>query len=387
VLGYFDALAAVEKEREFEIPNPLKDNNRDQKGFGHGAGYIYPHAYREHWVAQQYLPTALQGQVFYDPSTQGYEGQIRDRLNRQRETQLAAVSEPIGFTTAGLSYGPPDPASDRWLQRTINQTGQHLAQVRDRILQQTQIQRHHLVLDLQASSGLLTWEALRRVPEGGVYARVATERNAQELMAQADALPVLGRPIILSSLLTELATALNRQTPAIQFDWIVGRNALSEELEKGAIVQQLGQVLAERGQIILAERLPKRGQRLYQWVSVANNVQLAERWQAAEEAIYDSETGDPLLNWEVDDWVQAFQTAGFKVQTELESIVQDIYVTPQLLERWFSSTGSPLSYAERLSQSLSPPAVEKIRSLMTKQLLHQTQTWNSVVVYITASSY
>jgi putative ATPase len=196
VLGYFDALAAVEKEREFEIPNPLKDNNRDQKGFGHGAGYAYPHAYRDHWVAQQYLPTALQGKVFYDPSTQGYEGGIRDRLQRQREAQLAAMAEQIGFTGEILSYGPADSKAEQWLQRTVNQAGQQLAQVRERIFEQAQIQRHHLVLDLQANSGLLTWEALRRVPEGWVFSVVNSVVAAEQLESQADALPFLTRPIV-----------------------------------------------------------------------------------------------------------------------------------------------------------------------------------------------
>jgi len=54
--GLFDALAAIEREREAEVPTHLKDANRDKKGFGHGAGYLYPHAYRDHWVVQQYLP-------------------------------------------------------------------------------------------------------------------------------------------------------------------------------------------------------------------------------------------------------------------------------------------------------------------------------------------
>ncbi|BAY66886.1 recombination factor protein RarA/unknown domain fusion protein (plasmid) [Calothrix brevissima NIES-22] len=73
IMGFFDALAAVERERSADIPNHLKDANRDKKGFGHGAGYLYPHAYRDHWVAQQYLPASLQGQVFYQPSMQGFE--------------------------------------------------------------------------------------------------------------------------------------------------------------------------------------------------------------------------------------------------------------------------------------------------------------------------
>jgi putative ATPase len=77
-MGFFDALSTVEKERERDVPNPLRDANRDKEGFGHGKGYLYPHSYREHWVEQQYLPSGLQGQVFYQPSDQGYEASIQD---------------------------------------------------------------------------------------------------------------------------------------------------------------------------------------------------------------------------------------------------------------------------------------------------------------------
>jgi putative ATPase len=137
VLGYFDALAAVEQEREGEVPNPLKDGNRDKEGFGHGVGYVYPHAYREHWVAQQYLPGALQGQVFYQPSDQGYEAQIRVQTARRREAQLAAAMEDGDRLTSAesLSYGPKNSAQERWLQRTLSQAGASLAQVRDRLFE------------------------------------------------------------------------------------------------------------------------------------------------------------------------------------------------------------------------------------------------------------
>jgi putative ATPase len=77
IMGFFDAFAAVENENVAEVPTHLKDANRDKKGFGHGAGYLYPHAYRDHWVEQQYLPKSLQGQLFYQPSIQGYELEFR----------------------------------------------------------------------------------------------------------------------------------------------------------------------------------------------------------------------------------------------------------------------------------------------------------------------
>ena len=91
-MAFFDALAAVEKQ-DADIPNHLKDSNRDAEGFGHGSGYLYPHAYRDHWVAQQYLPDTLTGRVFYTPSTQGYEGSIRSEVLSRRELQIAAILE------------------------------------------------------------------------------------------------------------------------------------------------------------------------------------------------------------------------------------------------------------------------------------------------------
>jgi putative ATPase len=96
----------VEKEREADVPNHLKDANRDKKGLGHGAGYLYPHAYRDHWVAQQYLPSSLQGQVFYQPSTQGFEGEIKTQVARHRKRNLKRwqrvfLSHPVEVLTTG----------------------------------------------------------------------------------------------------------------------------------------------------------------------------------------------------------------------------------------------------------------------------------------------
>jgi putative ATPase len=383
VLGYFDALAAVQKEQQFEVPNALKDKNRDAQSFGHGVGYLYPHAYRDHWVAQQYLPNALQGEAFYDPSAQGYEGQIRDRLSQQRMAQMAAASEQNDFTVVGLSYGPTDSRRDRWLQRTIEQTGQQLAVVRDRIFAQTQIQRHHLVLDLQASDGLLTWEALRRVPEGGVYGVVPTALAAQKLLSQTDALPFLSRPIVLNTPLRSLQAALERETPGLQFDWILGRNALSGETDKEAIVLQLAQVLSKHGRMLLSELLPQQGQRLYQWV-VGVDQKLLARWQAAEEAIYDRQSGDPLFNWQIEDWVELLASNGFVVETTVDKSMRDIYITQQLLDRWFLGNGEALTYADRLSKHLSPEEVAEVRSIMSEQLLKETRQWHSVTVHLRA---
>ncbi len=87
-LAFFDALHYVEKEHTSEVPDPIKDANRDREGLGHGEGYKYPHAFRDHYTPQQYLPDDMQGLYFYKPGTIGYEKEIGQRLDRQRERDL-----------------------------------------------------------------------------------------------------------------------------------------------------------------------------------------------------------------------------------------------------------------------------------------------------------
>jgi putative ATPase len=59
------------------------------KDMGYGKDYKYAHDYPNHFVEQQNLPDRLQNARYYTPSTQGYEGQIIDRLKSwwQRKTQ------------------------------------------------------------------------------------------------------------------------------------------------------------------------------------------------------------------------------------------------------------------------------------------------------------
>ena len=83
-LAYFDALRFVEKEPSGEVPNPLKDASRDKEGLGHGKGYQYPHAYRDHYVPEQYLPQEMQGTYFYQPGDLGYEKTVAQRLDEWR---------------------------------------------------------------------------------------------------------------------------------------------------------------------------------------------------------------------------------------------------------------------------------------------------------------
>lgn len=390
VMGFFDALATIEREREADVPNPLRDPSRDKEGFGHGAGYLYPHAYRDHWVAQQYLPTGLQGKVFYQPSNQGHEAQIAETVARRREAQLAAMVEAgaIGEVAGAmarsievLSTSPADPALDRWLQRTLSQTGETLGQIRDRVFAIAQAQRHHVILDLNAGTGLLTWEAVRQVPEGGVYALPQDTETAQALLEQAQALPEVNRPIVLSPQ-DSLSLSLNSLPSTLKFDRIIGRNYLMNRADKAEALGEIAARLAPTGWLVLAESVPRHAQRLYQlvdrtWLST----KLHNQWRKAEEQIY-QQTENPKVNWDENDLKQLLEQMGFHVQLDITVSETQTYLSPALFDRWFSPTSHYLQY---LQAELSTTAIRQIRQLFSDHLLHQMVLWRSHLVYLSAT--
>lgn len=92
-LAYFEALKEIEQNGAQPVPIHLMDANRDSKAFGHGKGYRYPHEFPEHFVAQQYLPTNLLGKTFYQPSEQGREKQIAEKVAKWREIQAQTLKD------------------------------------------------------------------------------------------------------------------------------------------------------------------------------------------------------------------------------------------------------------------------------------------------------
>lgn len=89
--AYFKAFQLIEEQGKTNVPQHLQDANRDAKALGHGKGYQYPHESPDHFLPQQYLPRPLLGTYFYQPSKQGYEAQVVERLERWRESQRQAL--------------------------------------------------------------------------------------------------------------------------------------------------------------------------------------------------------------------------------------------------------------------------------------------------------
>jgi putative ATPase len=80
------ARAAIEARGALPVPKKLRNaGTRLMKDEGYGEGYQYAHDFEGHVVpGESYLPDALVGSRFYEPSDQGLEQRIAERLARIR---------------------------------------------------------------------------------------------------------------------------------------------------------------------------------------------------------------------------------------------------------------------------------------------------------------
>jgi putative ATPase len=63
---------------------------------GYGAGYKYAHAFEHAYVPQEYLPEALRGASWYEPTEFGFEKDIKKRMEWWAELKKAAVGRSGG---------------------------------------------------------------------------------------------------------------------------------------------------------------------------------------------------------------------------------------------------------------------------------------------------
>lgn len=83
IMAIDKAMELVGREKTAPIPAHLQDAHYKSAGkLGHGIGYQYAHDYPNHYVDQQYLPDALVGMKFYEPTENGYEKDIREYFKK-----------------------------------------------------------------------------------------------------------------------------------------------------------------------------------------------------------------------------------------------------------------------------------------------------------------
>jgi len=355
-MAFFDALKEVDRE-DAEVPNHLRDASRDAEGFGHGEGYIYPHAYRDHWAAQQYLPTALRGRTFYIPSIVGYEEKIRAEVLRKRELQAAVVLGDGAEGAAGsgelLTWSAAAKGREGWFKRLESNRGALLLKDRDAIFNAASPARHGRVLIPLADDGLLLWESLRRCPEGLTAALVGSEAAREALLRYAAALDQVEQPSIATLLTAALPQAA--LLPALpspeqaaewfsspQFDhilirepWRRGFASQSPEAAFSALASAAKSLLAPGGSVVLLCSPPILGQRI-------SSLLQDEKLRRAEDAFFTQpDHGNKFpWNWDAAALSQAFEAQGFKCKAETIDQTEERLIGSKDIDVWFDRTKS-----------------------------------------------
>jgi putative ATPase len=88
VMAISAALEDVRSGRTLAVPEHLRDAHyKGAERLGHGQGYEYAHDHPDHFVAQDYLGTTRR---YYEPSDQGVEKKIKERVEKWRAELDAA---------------------------------------------------------------------------------------------------------------------------------------------------------------------------------------------------------------------------------------------------------------------------------------------------------
>ena len=364
--GVFEALRSVRDAQRQEVPTHLRDANRDGDAFGDGKGYRYPHAFREHWVAQQYLPKALQGEVFWSASSQGWEGQRRERMLERRAAQLAASAEAVDEHPLLMSSGPEEPQLERWLQRQRAVDGERLQELRQRLWSDLDWKRTDRVVVLGGRSLLWSLDPLGAVAEGGLTILCASRTEQQRLDAQLQLLDPLHQPTVLDS-----PKGLDRFKADYRFEVLGGRlnaqDLCSPELET-------------TWKTLSAKAMPDAQLRL-----LFSEPQLGPA--AAVLELVDNDTTDPYLLQALNslaqregDWLSqetqrerllaTLDTNGWTIQPSSWQESLTLTVDTSLIERWLGDN-RPYQQAMEPSGDASSEELSLLRQALTR-LLGQT---------------
>jgi putative ATPase len=84
--AYRDVQKDIQRTLSLAVPLHLRNAPTNlMKELGYGKGYRYPHDFPDYHVEENYLPEELKGRIYYRPTNQGYEGEIRKRLEKWRK--------------------------------------------------------------------------------------------------------------------------------------------------------------------------------------------------------------------------------------------------------------------------------------------------------------
>ena len=378
-LAIFNATKTIREEKQMAVPVNIKDSSRDKDSFGHGKNYLYPHEYKGHWVAQQYLPDALKGKIFYEPGDIGFEAELKKDISRRREAQIEALLERDDADHETLTFSPPNIKKDEWYKRISDKKNIILSAVRENIFSQINIKRHDRILIASRDRGLLIWEAQRHVPEGGVFYINNNKTDIDIIDKHSIYAEGSEKPILIND---NSEHYLQEEKETGIYDIVAARNLFLKQSNINQISEKLFAVLDKNGQISLAENLTSKSSRLSQFM---NNSVFSDKdfdiFLNAEKTIYENNKYRIFLN--SNNIEKTLQETGFKkIILKEKDWFEARIINKSDLEKWFDE--SKESYGSILLSLIEKDLYSKIKEHALETLPEKEINWKSAYLFITA---
>lgn len=379
-MAFFDAMKEIEKE-DAEIPNHLRDSSRDKESFGHGEGYVYPHAYREHWTAQQYLPMPLQGKIFYTPSEIGYEGKIRNSIIKKKEIQTSVLinenSSKIRTDEEFLSWSQASKGHEAWFKRLESGRSKVLLENRNMIFELASPTRYSRILVLDAASGLLLWEAARRAREGLAAGCVSSESEKDILLnfASSNFIDENEKPII--GIFEKAYPALPEDAEKI-FDCSKFDTVLCYEpwrkfgVDFSDIAKTVKKLLSNNGAAVFLQTPPDGGERISRILRAECRAEkkLSDILQDAESAFF---LGSNITRWDASSLSAAWENEGFSTSIQNINQSEERLISIKDIDMWFDSSRS--RWGKFILSSIGEDAFIKVKTLLAQRAKQGPVLW------------
>jgi len=358
-MAFFDALKCVEEEdKADDIPDALRDANRDADGFSHGAGYLYPHSYRQHWVNQQYLPDNLRAKVFYIPSDSGYECKIGDEVRKRREIQIeAAMFEDENAKSGG--------GASSLFERAVSGADIYAESVRRDLFDIASVGRSDLVLDINCgANGFLSLEALRRSTSAGVWAYALSKEDGENFKNFTQKMSYLDRPEIRFGKIWEICDKTD-----VKFDRIISRGvpALIEEERLAEFAGKLRLLLKENGRIAFVQYVPAQSTLLSDFVSE----KFCQAVKAAQNQTFEK---TPLGRFLPDRFSRIFIENGFAAAEIKKQYSVRRRISQKTLDEWFRDDEN--SFGTALKRHTSAQERREIEGELRRVFTAGETQWN-----------
>ena len=360
-LGFFDALHAVAADTKKEVPDHLKDPARDSSAMGHGRDYKYPHAFREHWTAQQYLPDSLKGSIYYQPGSEGFEDHLRKKIFKQRREQLTAAA------------GEPAANSDSWLKRTFDNKRETFKNTALKINSLAPVKKDDLVLLVNLDNGFLFWETVKHIQNSGIYTHFKEQKTLAAVQAWLTDPEKKTDPVFLAGDIITALSGLQQQN--IKFDKIFFSlqqyNFLNQK-----ITALLKDLTNKKGSICFCGKNMTGNQKIYDILNpFINDKKLRSKLERAENELYSR--SDKNVFTDETKITAAWQKKSFKGgKITTVNASYDIILTPVQLNTLVNTAKTTGSYLGRIRHWLDADEIKTVNNAFN-MLLNRKIKWKN----------